>query len=148
MKTYTLQINRHGNMIVAGDEIARNTYRIIETSTDYWDLYEKKHHAPKRKKAISYMPTPKPATPKPTPKPTPMPVVQEVDDNPYTKMGVDSYVPAPKAAPKPKPTKKGLTKQQLQAIKEIEEQVLLISRNHERIYQIAQQTIDSIKASA
>lgn len=33
MKIYTAQINKFGNIIVCGDEIARNTYRIIFTGT-------------------------------------------------------------------------------------------------------------------
>lgn len=33
MKTYTAQANKFGNVIVCGDEIARNTYRIIFTGT-------------------------------------------------------------------------------------------------------------------
>jgi hypothetical protein len=126
--------------------MARNTYRIIETSTDYYYLLAKKQGPSqaqdipterKRKKSISY----KPAASKPKTK-------EEVLLDECERMGEDSYVPAPKAKPKAKPIKKGLTRQQLQAIKEIQEQVDLISVNHERIYQIAQQTIDSIKASA
>lgn len=33
MKSYTLQSNKFGNLIVCGDEIARNTYRIIFTGS-------------------------------------------------------------------------------------------------------------------
>jgi hypothetical protein len=33
MKTYTAQVNKFGNVIVCGDEIARNTYRIIFTGS-------------------------------------------------------------------------------------------------------------------
>jgi hypothetical protein len=33
MKIYTAQVNRHGNIIVCGDEVARNTYSIIYTGT-------------------------------------------------------------------------------------------------------------------
>jgi len=33
MKTYTLQTNKFGNLIVCGDEVPRNTYRIIFTGS-------------------------------------------------------------------------------------------------------------------
>ena len=33
MKIYTLQTNKFGNLIVCGDEVARNTYRIIFTGS-------------------------------------------------------------------------------------------------------------------
>ena len=33
MKTYSAQINAHGNIIVCGDTVTRNSYRIILTGT-------------------------------------------------------------------------------------------------------------------
>jgi len=156
MKTYTLQINRHANMIVCGDEIARKTYRIIETSNDYYYLLEKKNGSgsalyrmenlyqaqdstPKRKKAISYKPTPKP-TPKPNVEAMLADRAKVISDREALLLNASK----PKAAPKPKPTKKGLTKQQLQAIKEIQKQVALITDCVTQCQAIAQQTIDSI----
>ena len=32
-KTYTAQANKFGNIIVCGDEVARNTYRVIFTGS-------------------------------------------------------------------------------------------------------------------
>ena len=186
MKTYTLQINRHGNMIVCGDEIARKTYRTVETSNDYYyllakkngsgsasyrmeNLYQAQDSTPKRKKAISYKVSSysyKPAAPKPNVEAMLADRAKVVADRealltnaskPKTKeevlldecerIGEESYVPKPKAAPKPKPTKKGLTKQQLLAIKEIQKQVALITDCVAKCQSIAQQTIDSITSA-
>ena len=33
MKIYTAQVNKFGNVIVCGDEVARNSYRIVLTGT-------------------------------------------------------------------------------------------------------------------
>ena len=33
MKTYTAQVNSHGNIIVCGDKIARNSYKIVMIGT-------------------------------------------------------------------------------------------------------------------
>jgi hypothetical protein len=33
MKTYTAQVNSHGNIIVCGDTVPRNSYRIVLTGT-------------------------------------------------------------------------------------------------------------------
>lgn len=33
MKTYSAQINAHGNIIVCGDTITRNSYKIVMTGT-------------------------------------------------------------------------------------------------------------------
>ena len=33
MKTYSAQINAHGNVIVCGDTVRRNSYRIVFTGT-------------------------------------------------------------------------------------------------------------------
>ena len=34
MKTYSAQINAHGNVIVCGDAVPRNSYKIVMTGTD------------------------------------------------------------------------------------------------------------------
>ena len=33
MKIYSAQVNAHGNIIVCGDTIPRNSYRIVKTGT-------------------------------------------------------------------------------------------------------------------
>jgi hypothetical protein len=38
-KIYTAQTNSHGNIIVCGDSVARNSYRIIATGT-YNDMLQ------------------------------------------------------------------------------------------------------------
>ena len=40
-KVYTAQVNSHGNVIVCGDEIPRNSYRIIFTGT-YQECLQRK----------------------------------------------------------------------------------------------------------
>ena len=42
MKIYTLQANKFGNLIVCGDEIARNTYTIVFSGT-YADCMARKY---------------------------------------------------------------------------------------------------------
>ena len=45
-KVYTAQVNAHGNVIVCGDEIPRNSYRILDTGTYNYCLKYKQFFNP------------------------------------------------------------------------------------------------------
>ncbi len=48
MKTYTLQSDSHGNLIVCGDATPRSGYIIIFTTTSYSEAIKAKAYANKR----------------------------------------------------------------------------------------------------